>query len=102
MTEPKLSTIKRLYAMSGNVCAFPGCQVPIVEAAGTVTGEICHIKAQSPQGPRYDTKQTEEERHSYENLILLCRRHHKVVDTEADIYDVPALKEIKAILLIKA
>lgn len=83
--------------MSGNVCAFPGCQVPIVEAAGTVTGEICHIKAQSPQGPRYDTKQTEEERHSYENLILLCRRHHKVVDTEADIYDVPALKEIKAI-----
>lgn len=83
--------------MSGNVCAFPGCQVPIVEASGTMTGEICHIKAQNPQGPRYDPNQTEEQRHSYENLILLCRRHHKVVDNEAEVYDVVALKEIKTI-----
>ena len=97
MAEPKLSTIKKLYAMSGNVCAFPGCQVPIVEASGTVTGEICHIKSQNPQGPRYDPDQTGEQRHSYENLILLCRRHHKVVDSEVEVYDVAALKEIKAI-----
>lgn len=97
MSEPKLLTIKRLFAMSGNVCAFPACQVPIIEESGTLTGEICHIKAQSPQGPRFDPDQTEEQRHSYENLILLCRRHHKVVDTEPDIYDVVALKEIKAI-----
>lgn len=97
MAEPKLPTIKRLYAMSGNMCAFPDCQVPIVEASGTLTGEICHIKAQSPQGPRYDPVQTEEERHSYENLILFCRRHHKVVDSKIEIYDVHALKEIKAI-----
>lgn len=97
MTEPKLSTVKRLFAKSGNMCAFPDCRVPIVEAAGIVTGEICHIKAQSPQGPRYDSEQTEEQRHSYENLILLCRRHHKVVDSEFEVYDSAALTEIKAI-----
>lgn len=97
MAEPNLSTIKRLFAMSGNMCAFPGCQVPIVEESGTVTGEICHIKAQSPMGPRYDPDQKDEQRHSYENLILFCRRHHKVVDSQASLYDVDALKEIKAI-----
>ncbi|MGV0819928.1 HNH endonuclease signature motif containing protein [Martelella sp. AMO21009] len=30
-------------------------------------------------------------------MILLCRRHHKVVDAESDIYSVDALREIKEI-----
>ncbi len=97
MAELKLQTIKRLFAMSGNLCSFPNCKIPIVEESGTVTGEICHIKAQSPKGPRYDSRQTEEERQSYDNLVLLCARHHKIVDAEPEIYDVQALAEMKAI-----
>lgn len=97
MAEPSLPTIKRLFAMSGNACAFPGCQVPIVEKSGVVTGEISHIKAQGVNGPRYNPEQTDEQRHSYENLILLCRRHHKIVDDEVDLYDVDALKEMKSL-----
>jgi hypothetical protein len=47
-------TLKKLFALSGNVCAFPGCTAPIVDTEhGIVTGEICHIKARSPEGPRY-------------------------------------------------
>lgn len=90
-------TIKRLFAMSGNFCAFPGCSLPIVESAGTITGEICHIKARSAGGPRFDQAQTEEDRHGFDNLILLCRHHHKVVDSEPDVYSAEALQEIKSI-----
>jgi len=97
MLKPSEQTIKQLFAFSGNVCAFPDCKVPIVESSGVVAGEICHICAKSPKGPRFDSNQTELERHSFGNLILLCRRHHKIIDSEASIYSVDALKEIKRI-----
>ncbi|MDP1953254.1 MAG: HNH endonuclease signature motif containing protein [Polaromonas sp.] len=97
MAGPNDKTIKRLFALSGNVCAYPGCALPIVESAGTVTGEICHIKARRPGGPRFDQAQSEEARQDFTNLILLCRHHHKVVDSEPELYSVDALQEIKAI-----
>lgn len=97
MAEPTEKTIKRLFALSGNMCAFPGCQLPIVESAGTVTGEICHIKARNAGGPRFDLTQSEESRHSFGNLILLCRHHHKVIDAEPDLYTEDALAEMKLI-----
>ena len=95
MSEYNLATIKKLFAMSGNVCAFPGCHNPIIEDSTIITGEICHIKAKNPKGPRFDLKQTDKQRKSYENLILLCKRHHKIVDAEPDIYNVTALIELK-------
>jgi hypothetical protein len=97
MKEPTNQTIKRLFARSGNTCAFPGCRIAIVEDSGIITGEICHINAQSPNGPRYDPNQTDEQRHGYDNLILLCDRHHKIADAQPNIYDVQALKEMKSI-----
>ncbi|MDB5971117.1 MAG: hypothetical protein JWQ90_3567 [Hydrocarboniphaga sp.] len=95
--EPNDKTVKRLFALSGNRCAFPSCQLPIFEDSGVVTGEMCHIKARSPGGPRFDPAQTEAERHGFDNLILLCRRHHKVVDAQPDVYTVEALRQIKSI-----
>lgn len=83
--------------MSGNLCAFPRCASPIVEAVGTITGEICHIRARSERGPRFDVTQSEDERQGFDNLVLLCRRHHKMVDAEPDMYSVEALEEIKRI-----
>ena len=68
-----------------------------MEAEGTITGEICHVRAQSKGGPRYGASQTEQERHAFDNLILLCRRHHKIIDTEPDIYSVEVLEEMKAV-----
>lgn len=83
--------------MSGNICAFQGCSSPIFEESATLTGEVCHIRAQSPGGPRFDATQTEEARHAYDNLIMLCRRHHRIVDSEPELYPADALAQIKAI-----
>ncbi|MDE3098791.1 MAG: hypothetical protein KGJ88_04910 [Verrucomicrobiota bacterium] len=62
---------------------------------GTVTGEVCHIKAQSAGGPRFDSAQTDEQRHAFDNLILLCSVHHRVVDDRPDTYTAELLKEMK-------
>lgn len=83
--------------MSGNLCAFPRCDLPIVEAVGTITGEICHIRARNEGGPRFDVTQNEDERQGFDNLVLLCRRHHKMVDAEPDVYSVDALEALKRI-----
>lgn len=95
VTGPTLVTMKRLFALSRNRCAFPDCPVPVVEASGTVTADICHIKAASPGGPRYDIDQPDAERHSALNLLLLCGRHHRVIDTESQTYTVAALHVMK-------
>lgn len=97
MTEPTKPTIKRLFALSGNLCAFPGCSLPMVEKSGTVTGEICHIHAQNKGGPRFNEALNEKEIHEFDNLILMCGRHHKVIDDEEDIYKADTLRELKTI-----
>jgi hypothetical protein len=76
---PSERTIKRLFALSGNRCAFPRCQTALIQG-DTVVGQVCHIKAANPGGSRYDAQQTNAERHSFENLILMCGTHHTVID----------------------
>lgn len=97
MAEPTEKTIKRLFALSGNICAYPGCSLAIVESAGVVTGEICHIHARREGGSRWEASQSETERHGFDNLILLCRQHHKVIDSQPDIYTAETLREMKTI-----
>jgi len=97
MAGPSVATVKRLFAVSGNRCAFPGCALPLVdEASGKVTGRVCHIKADSPGGPRYDPEQHSKERHGFANLVLMCPLHHDVIDGDVETYTVERLLEIKA------
>ncbi|OHX06908.1 hypothetical protein BFV98_29980 [Micromonospora sp. WMMB235] len=60
-----------------------------------VTGEMAHIVAASRQGPRGRGVLTDDERNSAENLILLCERHHKIVDRRPRTYTVDVLTEMK-------
>lgn len=92
---PSQKTLKRLFGESGNLCGFPKCQQPII-SGGTVTGKVCHIKAKSPGGPRHDPTQSDDERHGYENLILLCGKHHDVIDDDEASYTVERLRQIKS------
>ncbi|MDB5141157.1 MAG: hypothetical protein JWR12_3073 [Mucilaginibacter sp.] len=90
----KPSTIKKLFALSGNNCAFPNCKEHMVDRSGVVLGEICHIEAAEELGERYNVNSNNEERRNYENLILMCSKHHKITNDVKE-YTVGALKKFK-------
>lgn len=93
-TAPSVKTLRRLFALSGNRCAFPKCTVAMV-VEGVNVGEVCHIKAARSGGPRHDADQSDEDRHGFDNLILLCGVHHTVVDDDETAYTVERLAEMK-------
>ncbi|MEN8130202.1 MAG: HNH endonuclease [Pseudomonadota bacterium] len=93
-------TLKVLFALSGNQCAHPECTNTLIESAtensdAFVTAHICHIYAISTDGPRGKPGLTQKELNSPENLILLCRHHHGVVDGQHETYPAAMLKEWK-------
>jgi len=92
--EPTEQTIKKLFALSGNKCAFPECSVPMVDKKGTLLGQICHIEAASKGGERFNSSQTDEERRSFDNLLLLCPTHH-VVTNNVSVYTAADMHKIK-------
>jgi hypothetical protein len=69
--------------------------MPLVEENDIVTGVVCHIKARKARGPRYDSSQTDAERNDAANLILLCARHHKIVDAAPMEYTADCLFAMK-------
>jgi hypothetical protein len=91
---PTVSTLKRLFALSGNRCAFRNCTCPVI-VEQTVVAEVCHIKAASPDGPRYDSGQTPTERHGFDNLILMCGPHHTIIDAHEEAFTVAFLTNLK-------
>jgi hypothetical protein len=94
--EPSKPTVKRLFAVSGNRCAFPKCPTPLIDPpSGSVVGAICHIKGKRPGAVRYDPNQSNEDRHGFENLVLLCNIHHKIVDDDDIAYTVERLVQMK-------
>src|SRR5579871_2377933 len=94
MSAPTEATLKRLFARCGNRCAFPKCPVQIFDGK-VLFGEACHIKGAKPGSARYDPNQTPEERHSYENLIVMCGNHHGVIDADEESYTVERIQKLK-------
>lgn len=86
-------TRKLLWGRSGNRCAICRQELTVAsaEAAEALVGEECHIRARSRSGPRGFSEGDD----SYENLILLCRTHHKVVDDLSAEYSLQRLLSIK-------
>ncbi len=96
LSTPHLKTLKRLFAMSGNRCNFPKCNISIVDKeTGTAIGEICHIKGKKEGSVRYDPNQSDEDRHGFDNLLIICPMHHKVIGDDPDSYTVSRLEKIK-------
>lgn len=92
-------TRKILWGRSGNRCAM--CRHELVVDATpaddeSVVGDECHIISAKGQGPRYDPKFAPEELDAPENLILLCRTHHKMVDDQFETYTAEVLRALKA------
>lgn len=95
-------THKMLWGRAGNRCAVPDCRIELVMDASetddeSLIGEECHIIARRPDGPRGDASYPEDKINRYENLILICRNHHKLIDDQFATYPVAKLREMKSV-----
>ncbi|MFW9257403.1 HNH endonuclease [Nostoc sp. CALU 546] len=87
--------VKTLWGRSGNRCAF--CKIELTPIGSKSTlGEMAHIVAKSPKGPRGQSNLTSEQRDECSNLILLCPTHHTLIDSNPEEWKVEKLKQIKA------
>lgn len=67
-----------------------------LEDAESIVGEECHVISARKDGPRHDASYKSEKLDSYENLMLLCRTDHKMVDDQAVTFTVEILHQMKA------
>jgi len=76
-------------ARVGHRCSMPSCRAPTSgpsesQASGEArAGVAAHIAAASPDGPRYDSNQSDAERQSRSNAIWLCDTDARRIDTDA-------------------
>ena len=93
--EPLKDTVRELALKSGNQCAFPGCPRIMMNANGTMLGQICHIEAAERGGQRFRESMTNEQRRHQSNLMLMCYDHH-VITNDFVTYTVDVLQKMKA------
>lgn len=97
MRRPPAPDCNLLWATSRAICAHPNCDNPLIAFNAdrwTTLGEIAHIRAHSGGGPRFDPTWNGSA-DSYDNCLLLCRDHHRLVDNNAEAYPAETLLEWK-------
>lgn len=75
-----------LWGKAGGRCEYDGCnellwQDPLTKSEFNVA-YIAHIIADKPKGPRGDPVLSGQLRYELSNLMLLCDRHHRLIDHE--------------------
>nr|WP_314188024.1 HNH endonuclease signature motif containing protein [uncultured Brevundimonas sp.] len=91
----KTSVLSRLFAMSGNLCAYPSCPQILYREDGTGFVNICHIHAVEEGWTRYDPDVSDEALRAIDNLVLMCRNHHGEIDQEFSPISADQLREWK-------
>ncbi|CAM4406206.1 HNH endonuclease [Zobellia nedashkovskayae] len=88
-------TRKNLWGKSGNRCSICKTELFAKKSATNEVniGEECHIISEKPNGPRFRPNLSEY--NNYENLILLCRNHHKEIDELFETFSEEVLQFIK-------
>jgi len=92
--SPTKDSLNRLFAVSGNVCAFPGCDHPVFDEDFELVAQVCHIESAMPGGERFNKKSNNEARRKQENLMVMCLRHH-VKTNNVLAYPTKKLREMK-------
>lgn len=88
---------KLIWGRFAGLCAI--CRERLVydgKGSGTLLGEVAHIVGEKHDAARGNSALTEEERNAEDNLLLLCRPHHKIIDDRVDDYPVELLKGIRS------
>lgn len=95
--SPTSTTVRELYLFSGNQCAFPDCKSSLLLDDSTWDCQIAHINAVEEKWPRGDHDLSNEELRHASNLLLLCSKHHRVIDNKnlESQYTVEVVQQIK-------
>lgn len=89
-----------LMGLCGGKCEFRGCNDSVIE--DMLTGDrsnfsnYAHIIASSEKGPRGDKELSKILSNDENNVMVLCRKHHKEVDDNPEKYTIDFLKEMKS------
>lgn len=97
MSKITNKTRKIIWSKSGGSCAI--CKHELtkkVDEKHLVLGQECHIRSPKVNGPRYDSNFPKDKLDAPENLILLCRNHHKEIDDFPIKHSIESLEKIKA------
>ena len=94
---------KILWAHAAGRCSFEHCHIKLTADTGRAgssytLGEMAHIKGDKRGSNRYDPEQSQKDRDSYPNLILLCPTHQTLIDKPENetTYPVELLHSFKA------
>lgn len=94
----KGSTQLELFVRAGGRCEFDGCNDYLLEHHVTLRrgnfGQMAHVVAFKKDGPRGGGIRPEDI-NDLSNLMLLCPKCHKTIDTHPDEYPVPVLEKYK-------
>ena len=82
-------TQKLLWAKAAGRCEYRGCNVDLTGdlAAGRqdpLFGFIAHVVGDSADGPRGDAVRSPLLAKAFDNLMLMCPKHHKLIDVDAE------------------
>lgn len=104
-TDLSAADRKILWSAARGLCSFTQCNQPLVEEQTsettrepfrTVVGEEAHIYSASPKGPRYDPRYPVGKLETHENRILLCPKHHLLIDANGgEGYSADTLLQMK-------
>jgi hypothetical protein len=61
----------------------------------SLLGEVAHIVGETIAAARGESLLTQTQRNASENLLLLCRSHHKIVDDDPASYSIQVLRDLK-------
>ena len=77
-----------LWAAAGGRCELCNKPLFVDDSFGVEAnyGQLAHIHAVSKGGPRHKVGLSQEEKNSFDNLMLLCPEHHHMIDTMPDSF----------------
>jgi len=91
---------KFLWTRAGSRCSYnyggKKCSAKLlthIDGRLTATGDECCIVGETLKDARYIDAFPE--RFTYYNLILMCKEHHKLTDSDPKVYTVKMLHEMK-------
>lgn len=88
-----------LMGKAAGKCEFRGCEDSVIEDILTKKrgnySNFAHIVADSKNGPRGDEVLSDKLCKEESNIMVLCRKHHKMIDDNPELYTKELLTEMK-------